>query len=78
AYLHGVTIEVQSMLFGGSAVLAALVSDGAVDWPALAARLRSGLDRAVAASDGRRRRSPVTARNAAPVAAAAPGGAVDR
>jgi branched-subunit amino acid ABC-type transport system permease component len=65
AYLTGVTVEVQSMLFGGTAVLAALVSDGAVDWKTLAARLGARLDRAIARSDVRRRRSPVAARNVA-------------
>ena len=75
AYLSGVTVEVQSMLFGGTAVLAALVSDGAVDWKALGARIAARLDGAITRSDGRRRRSPVAARNAvAAGAAAAPAG----
>jgi ABC-type branched-subunit amino acid transport system permease subunit len=73
AYLSGVTVEVQSMLFGGTAVLAALVSDGAVDWKALVARVAGRVDRAVARSDVRRRRSPVAARHAVGATAAAAG-----
>jgi branched-subunit amino acid ABC-type transport system permease component len=75
AYLSGVTVEVQSMLFGGTAVLAALVSDGAVDWKTLAARLGDRLDRAIARTDVRRRRSPVAARNVVTAAATVAGGA---
>jgi ABC-type branched-subunit amino acid transport system permease subunit len=71
AYLSGVTVEVQSMLFGGTAVLAALVSDGAVDWKTLAARMGARLDRAIARTDVRRRRSPVAARNVVTAAATA-------
>jgi branched-subunit amino acid ABC-type transport system permease component len=70
AYLSGVTVEVQSMLFGGTAVLAALVSDGAVDWKTLAARVAGRLDGAIARTDVRRRRTPVAARNAVAAAAA--------
>lgn len=66
AYMTSVTLEVQSMLFGGAAVLAALVADGGVDWTALSGRYGAWLDRALGRSRDRRRRSPVAARRTAP------------
>jgi branched-subunit amino acid ABC-type transport system permease component len=62
SYLSSVTFEFQSMLFGGVAVLAALVSDGNVDWASARARLRSWVERTAVASEERRRRSPIRAR----------------
>jgi ABC-type branched-subunit amino acid transport system permease subunit len=63
SYLTGVTFEVQSMLFGGVAVLAALVSDRAGGPSALLARLRRWLAGAAAGAEERRgSRSPVRAR----------------
>jgi branched-subunit amino acid ABC-type transport system permease component len=63
SYLTGVTFEVQSMLFGGVAVLAALVSDRAGGPSALLTRLRAWLAGAAAGAEERRgSRSPVRAR----------------
>jgi len=61
-YLTSVTFEYQSMLFGAVAVAAALTADRRVGWSSLAARAKARLDRAIDASDERRRRSPVRAR----------------
>ena len=54
--------EVQSMLFGAVAVLAALASDGRVDWSALKTRLTARLEGAAGRSTALRRRGPVGAR----------------
>jgi hypothetical protein len=62
SYLGSVTFEIQSMLFGLAALLAAVVSDGRVDWGSLLAGVRGRLASAATASDERRRTSPVTAR----------------
>jgi len=62
AYLSSITFEVQSMLFGLAALLAAVVSDGRVDWGSIAARFRSRLASAATASEERRAHGPVTAR----------------
>ena len=63
SYLTGVTFEVQSMLFGGVAVLAALVSDRAGGGSALLARLRAWLAGVADGAEKRRgSRSPVRAR----------------
>jgi branched-subunit amino acid ABC-type transport system permease component len=61
-YMTSVTVELQSMMFGGAAVVAALVSDGQVDWAGLRVGVGSWLDRALSASERRRRRSPITSR----------------
>ena len=65
AYMTSVTLEVQSMLFGGATVMAALVADGAVDWRAVWAKIRGTVNRAADRSAARRRRSPVAARRTA-------------
>ncbi|MDQ1492992.1 MAG: hypothetical protein QOJ23_5506 [Actinomycetota bacterium] len=63
SYLTSVTFEVQSMLFGGVAVLAALISDRAGLGSAFSARVRDRLSRAAAGAEERRGgRSPVRAR----------------
>src|SRR5581483_8080320 len=62
AYLSSITFEVQSMLFGLAALLAAVVSDGRVDRGSIAARFRSRLAPAATASEERRAHGPVTAR----------------
>jgi ABC-type branched-subunit amino acid transport system permease subunit len=63
SYLTSVTFEVQSMLFGGVAVLAALISDRAGLGSAFSARVRGRLSRAAAGAEERRGgRSPVRAR----------------
>jgi len=59
SYFGSITLEVQTMLFGGMAMLAALVSDGQLGSAALVARMRGGLERAAVASQERRRCSPV-------------------
>ena len=63
SYLTSVTFEVQSMLFGGVAVLAAPISDRAGVGAALSGRVRGWLSRAAAGAEERRgSRSPVRAR----------------
>jgi ABC-type branched-subunit amino acid transport system permease subunit len=63
SYLTSVTFEVQSMLFGGVAVLAALISDRPGLGSAFSARVRGRLSRAAAGAEERRgSRSPVRAR----------------
>ncbi|MGH9281510.1 MAG: hypothetical protein ACRD0S_01085, partial [Acidimicrobiales bacterium] len=57
-----VTFEVQSMLFGFAALLAAMVSDGRVDWRSLGQGVRARIERSATASEQRRAHSPVTAR----------------
>lgn len=61
SYLTSVTFEVQSMLFGGVAVLAALVTDRSAGL-GLGVRLWAWLQRAATVSEERRRRSPVRER----------------
>jgi ABC-type branched-subunit amino acid transport system permease subunit len=65
SYLTSMTLEVQSMLFGGTALLAALLSGGRVDWVAGWARVGQRLDGAIARSDERRWRTPIAARTGA-------------
>ncbi|HEV7536021.1 MAG TPA: hypothetical protein VGP90_10330, partial [Acidimicrobiia bacterium] len=62
SYLTSVTVDVQALLFGGTAVLATLVSDGQVDWSAMTARWRRRIDGATAASDARRQRGRLQSR----------------
>ncbi|MGH9267345.1 MAG: branched-chain amino acid ABC transporter permease, partial [Acidimicrobiales bacterium] len=62
SYLSSVTFEVQSMLFGFAALLAAMVSDGRVDWRSLGQGVRARIERSATASEQRRAHSPVTAR----------------
>jgi branched-subunit amino acid ABC-type transport system permease component len=65
SYLTSVTFEVQSMLFGGVAVLAALISDRAGVASAVSARVRGWMSRAAAGAEERRGAgSPVRAREA--------------
>jgi hypothetical protein len=52
------------MLFGGTALLAALLSGGRVDWVAGWTRLGHRLDGAITRSDERRWRTPIAARTA--------------
>lgn len=59
SYLTSVTFEVQSMLFGAVAVLAALVTDRGAGSGNAAARLRTWLRTIAATSGERRRRSPI-------------------
>jgi branched-subunit amino acid ABC-type transport system permease component len=58
-YLTSVTVELQMMLFGGAALAAALVSDGRVDWSALATRTSTAFGRVADASQDLRQRGPV-------------------
>jgi branched-subunit amino acid ABC-type transport system permease component len=63
SYLTSVTFEVQSMLFGGVAVLAALISDRPGAGSAVSARMRDWVARtASGAEEQRGSRSPVRAR----------------
>ncbi|MGH9000307.1 MAG: ABC transporter permease subunit [Acidimicrobiia bacterium] len=62
SYMDSVTFEIQSMLFGLAALIAAVVSDGRVDWKSLGQAARSRIERAARSSEGRRRHGPVTAR----------------
>ena len=62
SYLTSVTFEVQSMLFGGIAVVAALASDRATGTSAALARLRAWLARSATSAAERGVRSPVRAR----------------
>jgi len=62
AYLSSVTFEMQSMLFGLAALLAAVVSDGRTDWGGRLGRARARLAAAVTTSDERRQIGPVRAR----------------
>ena len=76
SYLTGITFEIQSMLFGGVAVAAALISDRVGVGAAAGARLRQWLGRAAEVSERRRSGAgPVRARHVdaagAPVAAEA-------
>jgi branched-subunit amino acid ABC-type transport system permease component len=64
--------EVQSMLFGAVAVLAALASDGRVDWAGLSTRFRARIETAARQSIALRHRSPVRARRAEEALAARP------
>jgi ABC-type branched-subunit amino acid transport system permease subunit len=68
-YLTSVTVEVQMILFGGAALAAALVSDGRVDWSALAARGGAWMARMRQTSEELRRRGPVQERDLAHAAA---------
>jgi branched-subunit amino acid ABC-type transport system permease component len=68
-YLTSVTVEVQMILFGGAALAAALVSDGRVDWSALAARGSAWVERMRQTSEELRRRGPVRERALADAAA---------
>jgi hypothetical protein len=54
SYLTSITFEIQSMLFGGVAVAAALISDRVGIGAGIAARLRSLLSRAADSSEARR------------------------
>jgi branched-subunit amino acid ABC-type transport system permease component len=62
SYLTSLTVEVQSMLFGGAAVIAALVTDGGPDRRGAWARAGRRLEGLIARSDDRRARSPVRER----------------
>ena len=61
-YFTSITLEVQTLLFGGAALAAALISDGRVDWSALAARWSGWVVRTTGTSEELRRRGPVAAR----------------
>jgi len=64
SYLTSVTFEVQSMLFGGVAVLAALITDRRGGGSATLARLRAWIAGAATGAEERRgSRSPVRARH---------------
>jgi ABC-type branched-subunit amino acid transport system permease subunit len=69
SYLTSVTVEVQMLLFGAAALVAALVSDGRVDWSALAARATAAIGRLADVSEDLRRHGPVRDRTAVPAAA---------
>jgi branched-subunit amino acid ABC-type transport system permease component len=70
-YLTSVTVELQMLLFGAAALAAALVSDGRVDWSALASRAAAAMGRLADSSEDLRRRGPVQDRSAVPAAATA-------
>lgn len=76
SYLTGITFEVQSMIFGGVAVMAALATDRATAAFAVLTRLRTWLAGAARSAEERGSRSPVRAR---PLESPAPAGAgIDR
>jgi ABC-type branched-subunit amino acid transport system permease subunit len=64
SYISSVTLEVQSMLFGGSAVVMAVLADRSALWAAWRARLDSRLDATVASGERRIRSGPMPARTA--------------
>jgi branched-subunit amino acid ABC-type transport system permease component len=62
SYLTSVTTEAQSIVFGGTALLAAVLLDGQIDWRGLRTRAGMRIDRALAASSNRPTHSPVAER----------------
>jgi ABC-type branched-subunit amino acid transport system permease subunit len=69
SYLTSVTVELQMLLFGAAALVAALVSDGRVDWSALTTRAVAATRRRVEASEDLRKYGPVQDRPAVPATA---------